>query len=120
MVVGDDGHKSIPWGDIQRNQNQYIDAEYLPEGVTIQDPSKLIVRDIDCLVTHWQERVDAGMTALAFKCYKSKRSEIVKCTAPDINMEDLLSMDEPNESGRDSKPRNTVFQMLTHMQMAQP
>src|SRR5277367_712703 len=47
---------TVPWADISLGTDTYIDSLYLPEGITLRDPSKLKKEDTARLMAFWRKR----------------------------------------------------------------
>jgi hypothetical protein len=56
----------VPWLELARAPSKYLDADAIPEGFNVLDPSKLtkdMVRDLWC---HWSARARAKLPILVF------------------------------------------------------
>jgi hypothetical protein len=54
------GKGRVPWTELQRAQDDYIKAKYLPEKVTLQQYYHLRQEDVHKLLKHWTERQAAS------------------------------------------------------------
>ena len=57
----------VPWTDIQRARDEYINPEYLPKNVTLKQFHHLRQKDVDAILMHWIGRQASGMVPLRFK-----------------------------------------------------
>ena len=56
-----------PWGAMAKHQSMIWDADVWPSGVTVQDPSKIVLGDCQKIVTLWRERQAQGGASYTFK-----------------------------------------------------
>jgi hypothetical protein len=61
------GKGRVPWTELQRAQDDYIEAMYLPENVTLKQYYHLRQEDVHELLKHWTERQAAGEVPFEFK-----------------------------------------------------
>ena len=61
------GRERVPWTELQRAQDDYIEAKYLPEMVTSKQFYHLQQKDVHKLLKHWMERQAAGEIPFDFK-----------------------------------------------------
>lgn len=66
-----------PWKDISSNTDNFIEAEYLPDGFIMQEPTKLVEAQLDRLMNHWYDRQQAKQVVFSLKGYKSKDGQIL-------------------------------------------
>lgn len=57
----------VPWQELTRAPEKYLDTDTIPEGFQILDPSKLTKNRIDELWCHWSARAKAKQPILVFK-----------------------------------------------------
>jgi hypothetical protein len=56
----------VPWLDLGREQNLYLDADTLPDKFQVIDPSKMVKAEIGRLWEHWSDRARANLPILVF------------------------------------------------------
>jgi hypothetical protein len=56
----------VPWLDIGREQDLYLDADTLPDKFQVVDPSKMVKAEIGRLWKHWSNRARANLPILVF------------------------------------------------------
>jgi len=47
------GKGRVPWTELQRDQDEYIEPEYLPENVTLKQFHHLYQKDVNTILGHW-------------------------------------------------------------------
>lgn len=52
---------------ITSDQGDYIDAEFLPDTITLKDPSKLKQHEVVKILNHWKHRIEGDEVGLKFK-----------------------------------------------------
>lgn len=60
----------VPWTHMRDSptvQDCLIDPVYLPEGMTIKDPSKMVEADVHELLKHWRTRQNAADISITFR-----------------------------------------------------
>ncbi|THH07950.1 hypothetical protein EW146_g9152 [Bondarzewia mesenterica] len=63
---------TVPWIDIKEHQSEYINAEYLPEGYQMKEPSKMVRTKVVKLMDHWHMRQAKEEHLVVFESYKDK------------------------------------------------
>ena len=66
MRVTKRGNVHVPWQELARTPAKYLDANTLPEGFEVLDPSKMTKRMLSQLWVHWSKRADAEQPILIF------------------------------------------------------
>jgi hypothetical protein len=59
-------------------QDDYLDSEYLPDGLELKEPSKIHQNDITMMITHWKKRQDDAEVDVTF--------QFTKVQGPDKNL----------------------------------
>jgi hypothetical protein len=59
-------HSSVPWGLLQKNPGDWIEAVYWPRSITIQDPSHIKLKQAMELYNLWRERQDNNEVPIKF------------------------------------------------------
>ncbi len=62
----DIGKGRLPWAQFYTASDSFIEKEYLPPGVQLRDPSRMIQQEIDIIYTHWLDRQREGKSPLRF------------------------------------------------------
>ena len=57
----------VPWAELQRARDEYIESKYLPMQVVLRQYYHLRQGDVDSILRHWVRRQAAGMVPLRFK-----------------------------------------------------
>ena len=57
----------VPWTDIQRARDEYIDPKYLPQNIILTQFHHLRQKDVDSILNHWIRRQASGRVPLRFK-----------------------------------------------------
>jgi len=47
------GKGRVPWTELQRDQDEYIEPEYLPKNVTLKQFHHLYQKDVNAILGHW-------------------------------------------------------------------
>ena len=47
---------TVPWTELSNRTSEFVDEEYLPDDMTLRDPSKLKKEEVAVLLSHWKER----------------------------------------------------------------
>jgi hypothetical protein len=66
----------VPWLALHDNGSDFYDAEYLPEGYGLKDPSKLGQFDTKVLLQYWRQRQEDGLKLFAFQAFLNSDKEI--------------------------------------------
>jgi hypothetical protein len=61
---------------LQAKEDEFFDSEYLPDGYTLKDPSKLGRADTKVLLQFWRERQNNGRKAFEFKAFLNKEKDM--------------------------------------------
>jgi hypothetical protein len=61
------GHGRISWTRLEKAQNDYIEAEYLPAGIILKQYHHLRSSTVNALLEHWTTRQAAGQRPFRFK-----------------------------------------------------
>lgn len=56
----------MPWLLLAKSQEEYLDADCLPDGLVVADPSKFPRKEVDKLWDHWSARSRKGLPILRF------------------------------------------------------
>ena len=48
----------VPWASLSEQQDNFLDTEFLPDGLELKEPSKIHRNDITRIITHCKERQD--------------------------------------------------------------
>jgi hypothetical protein len=68
----------VPWGRLLEDTGSFVLDEYLPEGMSLRDPSKFVAQDLRSLLDHWDNRKNEGKTVFTFSHYLGKDGEMIK------------------------------------------
>jgi len=60
----------VPWASLSEQQDDYLDSEYLPDGLELKEPSKIHRNDITMMITHWKKRQDDAEVDVTFRFMK--------------------------------------------------
>jgi hypothetical protein len=93
---------SVPWGSLLGKEAEYVDSEYLPEGFTFKEPSKVNKAVTYAWLKFWFDRQEdpRTKTVFTFKVVKGNNGEPVAAVG---------SGNERNSNGRGRrKPKQPV------------
>lgn len=66
-AAGDkEGALVVPYADIRERPSRFIARKYVPDGITLVDPSDLQEAEVHALLNHWVSRVEQGKIAFRF------------------------------------------------------
>ncbi|KAF8260380.1 hypothetical protein EI94DRAFT_1706336 [Lactarius quietus] len=66
-ITADSGKGRVPWSQLHKAQNDFIQANYLPNSVTLTQYHHICLEDVDSLLKHWTQRQAAGEVPLQFR-----------------------------------------------------
>ena len=70
------GKGRVPWTELQRDRDEYIEPEYLPENVTLKQFHHLRQEDVNAILGHWAQRKADGKVPFRFrKAAKATRKD---------------------------------------------
>jgi len=61
------GKGRVPWTELQRDQDEYIKLEYLPENITLKQFHHLCQKDVNAILGHWAQRKADGKVPFRFR-----------------------------------------------------
>lgn len=68
---------TVPWLRIRDSLGEFIDAEYLPDGQQMMEPTKMKKDQLKLAFDHWESRQASGLVALKFKSARDSDMEIL-------------------------------------------
>jgi hypothetical protein len=105
--VTNNQNATVPWLRIRDSLADFIDAEYLPNGQQLMEPTKMKKDQLKLVFDHWENRQASGLVALKFKSARASDTETLlknkkakKRIYVDVSDDDDIS---DNEAGT-SKP----------------
>lgn len=60
-------HAVVPWAALSKSPDSFIEPKYLPDGVELQEISKMKGGPLNRCIQHWLERAETGDIPLRFK-----------------------------------------------------
>lgn len=99
------GKGRVPWTELQRAQDDYIEAEYLPETVTLKQYYHLRQEDVQELLNHWTKRQAAGEVPFDFKkeVYPARRNRRTLDADTDMDMQPNDGTQEDSQNDHDGQ-----------------
>ena len=61
------GKQRVPWTELEKARDEYIDPKYLPKQVALKQYYHLRQKDINNILEHWTTRQAAGRAPLCFR-----------------------------------------------------
>jgi hypothetical protein len=93
---------SVPWGQISKNQAKFIDPTYLPDGLILQEPSKMHLKEISKLCQFFLARQSLGQPVLRFKAILPQHDRARHLTPVNEDMpsaEEVFKLSSPKKGG---------------------
>ena len=100
MSIGK-GKGRVPWAELQRARDDYIEAEYLPKDVSLKQYYHLRQEDVNAMLEHWAQRQAAGEVPFLFK-------EVVKAVRQNVRMSDGTGSDGDAEPSEEEDLQNSI------------
>ena len=70
---------TVPWKAVHEQPEEFFDAEFMPVGVNLREPSKLVKDETREILSHWNQRQadDQVRWTFKFKAYLGEKGEMV-------------------------------------------
>ena len=94
----------VPWSALQQDPEKFLEPRYLPDGVQLQEVSKMKAASLNACVSHWLERVESGQRAFRFKAVDDAHRRDGKAKKKRRNP----SSDDENEAGGSRRQGQTA------------
>lgn len=107
------GKGRIPWANLKRAQDDFIDPKYLPKNLILEQFHHLRQDDVNAMLNHWTERQAAGEVPFQFKKVNAarKNKRTLEESDADTDTESGEEAGEDPQSGDDNQERgNGDFQ----------
>jgi hypothetical protein len=93
------GKGRVPWTELERARDDYIEPEYLPKQVALKQYYHIRQDEANAMIDHWTQRQAAGKVPLRFK-------KVVKATRQNNGTSEENDADEDPNMGSGDEAEN--------------